>query len=103
MVSSFLLLQLLLLHLNIELADAPVVVHVSYLPEDFPLLPAHVVNTHHRPGAPSEAVRVSTVELILVVEENAPNDFTDKCQKDGEGGLISYFRSVCQAVSKDSM
>lgn len=59
-------------HLYVELPFAAGVIHVSNLAENLALLPSHVVDAHHRPGAAREAVGIFPVQLVLVVQKDAP-------------------------------
>lgn len=63
-------------YLHVELSFAAGVVHISNLAEHLAFLPPHVVDAHHRPGAARETVRVSPVQLVLVVEKDAPVERT---------------------------
>lgn len=60
------------IYLHVELALAAGVVHVPNLPENFSLLPAHVVDAHDGPRAAGETVGISSVQLVLVIEKYAP-------------------------------
>lgn len=59
-------------YLNVELPLAAGVIHVPNLAEYFPFLPPHVVDTHHGPCTPGKTVGISTIQLVLVVQEDAP-------------------------------
>mmetsp|Transcript_12419 Transcript_12419/g.25568 ORF Transcript_12419/g.25568 Transcript_12419/m.25568 type:complete len:272 (+) Transcript_12419:116-931(+) len=56
---------------DLELALAPVVVHVPDFAEHWAFLPPHVVHAPDGPHAAYEAVGVPSVQAVLVVEEDA--------------------------------
>lgn len=60
------------IYLHVELSLAAGVVHVPNLPENFSLLPAHVVDAHDGPRAAGETVGISSVQLVLIIEKDAP-------------------------------
>lgn len=59
-------------YLNVEFPLAAGVIHVPNLAKYFPLLPPHVVDTHHGPCTSRETVGISPIQLVLVIEEDAP-------------------------------
>lgn len=59
------------IYLHVKLSFAAGVVHVPNLPENFSLLPAHVVDAHDGPRAAGETVGVSSVQLVLVIKKYA--------------------------------
>jgi len=55
---------------NIELALTPLIVHVSNLAENSPLLPAHVVDSSNGPHAADIAVGIASIKAVLVVQQD---------------------------------